>query len=148
MSWRIAHGLWLATMLLSACAPMTPKPNLFHIEPTKRFTFTPGRDLPKETILHVRLEHLGSEQIFLVNRCGELCNTSKVVAQARGPQDPEDELTYTFTESGEYYFWIQQQLETGESGPVVIEEFTGDARSFTAKFKGGASATGNIALPP
>ena len=144
MSWRIVFWLLFSTVLLAACAPMPSKSSVFHIEPTKRFTFTPGRELPQGTVLRVRLEHLGSGQIFLVNRCGEPCNTSKVVAQARGPQ--EDELTYTFIESGEYYFWIQQLVDTGESGPMLIEEFTGDAFSFTAKFKGGASAIGNISI--
>lgn len=144
---RIA-ACFLLTSLLVACALAPKRSTIFHVEPTNRFTFTAGEDIAKGTVLNVRFNNLGTGEIFLVNRCGELCNTSKVVAQARGPQVPDDKLTYTFAESGQYYFWVQQQLDSGESGPVLIESFQGDAHSFSALFKSGAKITGDISVAP
>src|SRR3546814_4031382 len=73
----------------------------------------------------------------MINRCGEYCNTSKLVFIVDGRQKPPAGQTVRFTEDGDYYFWVQRQLEDGEAGPSVIEKLGSSERGFFVKFRSG-----------
>jgi hypothetical protein len=139
----------VVSAVLAACSA-TLRNDRFHVEPLNRATFSPGQALPAGATLRIRFERLAKQEVFLINRCGTPCNTSKVVASVQGDDPPAGDFTFTTAESGEYYFWMQKRLDTGETGPVFIDKFSGDASSFAATFKSGTTASGELELhePP
>jgi len=137
---------WVLVLILAGCSASS-RP-AFRVEPNYRFTFGPERALPVGAILRFSFTGIKPSETFLVNRCGTPCNTSKVVASVSGAEPPEGDVQLRIQESGEYYLWIQKQLENGETGPVSIDTLESSDTTFSATFSGGTVVTGAMELLP
>jgi hypothetical protein len=143
---RLSVAIMLSGALFG-CASVNNRPATFQVEPKNRATFSPGRNLPVGAVLKLQVSRLAKEEDFLVNRCGEPCNTSKVVAHINGELPPKGDYVFQVAEAGQYYLWMQKHLDNGEAGPVFIDKFKGDASSFYATFQSGTVVTGSLSLP-
>lgn len=78
-----------------------------------------------------------SNEMLLLQRCGDPCNTAKMVRIWKHRDLAERAQSIILNESGEYYFWIMKTLDNGEVGPVFGESVKGDARTATVQFTSG-----------
>jgi hypothetical protein len=92
---------------------------LFELEPTRKSTVTTTRALPAGARILLQVDRLKENETLYLFRCGELCNTAKrIQAWNKASFTSSNQASVVLAESGEYYFWIQQKLESGEVGPV------------------------------
>jgi hypothetical protein len=117
---------------------------IFHIEPQNRFTFSHDGTLVAGDKVHLTFTKLASNDLFLINRCGVPCNTSKVVFQLNGAHAGDAQQTFDVQENGLYYFWIQRVLDNGENGPSFIDKFNAHGAHFDATFTTGSIVSGDF----
>src|SRR3546814_3064593 len=103
-----------ALLLLVGCASTGTKKVQFQVEALNKVTFARTIPFSRGDVLKLHFSNLVSNDVFMINRCGEYCNTSKLVFIVDGRQKPPAGQTVRFTEDGDYYFWVQRQLEDGD----------------------------------
>ena len=139
---------WLVSIALVAFAgALLPDSIVFRVEPRHHLTLTHSGTLPAGTCVDLELQRLPGKHSFLINRCVENCNTSKLVTTIEGSGLDKQSESFTVAEPGRYYFWMRQISDGGEATPVAIEEFKMEAFTFTAKFQDGATVVGHVNVP-
>ncbi len=91
---------------------------------------------------------LRSNEALILQRCGEPCNTAKVV-RAWGVSDFENDThqLVTLEEAGMYYFWIQRMLQTGEVGPVFGDSAQSAAYETKVLYTTGTRVSVTVSVP-
>src|SRR3546814_12208183 len=98
-----------ALLLLVGCASTGTKKVQFQVEALNKVTFARTIPFSRGDVLKLHFSNLVSNDVFMINRCGEYCNTSKLVFIVDGRQKPPAGQTVRFTEDGDYYFRSEER---------------------------------------
>lgn len=140
---------WGSTMRMSiitvfvlmtlSCSRTPAEANLFDFEPQNRSTFGPVTPLKQGARLQFAFYAIEANEEMNVFRCGEHCNTAKFIGSWSG-RDLEDgeAKSMVIEEEGEYYFWMQQHITSGETGPVFIDSAETVDGVYRVKFQSGS----------
>ncbi len=105
-----------------SCGRTPGEANLFDFEQENKTTFGPVAPLKQGDKLQFAFYAIKENEELNIFRCGENCNTAKFIGAWSGADLEDGETRGTvIEEEGEYYFWIQQHIASGETGPVFIE---------------------------
>jgi hypothetical protein len=98
----------------------------FEVEPTHRATVRTTMPLPEGTTLKFSAQDFNENEMLVLQRCGDPCNSAKMIRTWRKADfKATAQKSVVLAEAGAYYFWILQSLANGEVGPVL-----GDAANF------------------
>jgi hypothetical protein len=90
--------------------------------------------------LQFSAKELKANETLLLHRCGEPCNSAKLVRSWR-----TDEMTtpkqVVISEPGRYYFWIMRKLPNGEVGPVFGESSESNGTTTTIRYDSGTTVS-------
>ena len=113
---------------------------IFKFEPTRKATIFSRVPLSAGDELIISVSGLKDSEVLMLNRCGEPCDTARLIRQWRR-QDfgASESYKVTLRESGRYYFWIQRRLDSGEVGPVFGDFETADGEKLIFQFVSGTS---------
>jgi hypothetical protein len=142
----IRHALSLLVLLgsLSAMAEAPP----FEVEPTSRATVGTTEALPEGTTLRFSAQDFKENEMLLLQRCGNPCNTAKLIRTWRKPDfDGAAQKSVLLAEAGTYYFWILRTLANGEVGPVLSEGSTFEGAKGRVRFASGTNVSVELLLP-
>lgn len=146
----VGHWMQRAVVLLvllaslGALAAAAP----FEVEPTFRATVATTTPLPERTILKFSVRDFKKNEVFMLQRCGDPCNTAKMIRTWRKSDfDDTSQKSVVLTEAGTYYFWIMKTLANGEVGPVLGEASTFEGMKGSIRFASGTSVLVEVELP-
>jgi hypothetical protein len=130
---KLVAGLLLGLMSGLVCA----EDLIFQLEPTMKATVAATHPFSAGTKLDFAAKNFKPNELLLLQRCGDPCNTAKMVRIWKPHELAKRMQSITLSEPGQYYFWIMKTLDNGEVGPVFGESVTGDARAATVQFTSG-----------
>nr|WP_315490649.1 hypothetical protein [uncultured Rhodoferax sp.] len=120
----------------------------FVIEESYRATVGTTQPLPLGAKLEFSASGIKANEVFMLQRCGEPCNTAKMVRTwKKSDFENSSPRSVVLTESGTYYFWILRRLENGETGPVLGERSTFEGMKGTIQFSSGTAISVEVQLP-
>jgi hypothetical protein len=133
--------LWAGTL----SSPALAEEITFALEPTVKATTFSNAAIPEGTKLSFLAKDFKPNETLLLQRCGEPCNTAKVVRIWRADElvgvTPKEVVV---SEAGRYYFWIRKQLPNGETGPVLGEFAESRGKATTVRYASGSVVTVTI----
>lgn len=145
--WAFQLPFLIAILTASDCSFAEEPP--FKVEESYRATVGTTQPLPAGATLKFTTSKLKANEVFMLQRCGEPCNTSKMIRTWRKSDfERTSPRLVVLTEGGEYYFWILQTLENGEVGPVLGEGSTFEGMKGTIRFASGTNVSVEVELPP
>ena len=120
----------------------------FKLEESFKATVGSTKPLPPGTKLTFSSTDLKSNEVLMLQRCGDPCNTAKLIRRWNKVDfDTKPKQVVALAEAGTYYFWIHRTLENGEVGPVFgVRSSFNDLRG-TAWFASGTSVSVDVELP-
>lgn len=130
---KFVSGLFLGLTVGIACA----EDAIFQLEPTMKATVAATRQFSVGTKLEFSAKDFKPNELLLLQRCGDPCNTAKMVRIWKPHELATRSQSLILNEPGQYYFWIMKTLDNGEVGPVFGEHVVGDARATTVHFTSG-----------
>jgi len=111
------------------------------MEPTHA-TAVGNQDLTVGTKLEFSAHNFKADEVLLLNRCGEACNSSKVIGQWKASDFPAgSHCEVVITEPGTYYIWIQRITPDGETGPVFGTSVKINGATSTINYASGTSVS-------
>ena len=110
---------------------------LFQLEPTMKATVVAATPLSAGTKLEFSAKNFKPNELLLLQRCGNPCNTARMVRTWKPKDLANSTQRISLSEPGQYYFWIMKTLDNGEVGPVFGESVSGDATKATVTFTSG-----------
>lgn len=120
----------------------------FALEESYKATFGTTKPMQSGTKLSFLAHDFKRNEVFILQKCGEPCNTAKMVRTWRKKDfDQAVGTSVVLSESGSYYFWIMQTLANGEVGPVLGVSSVFDGDKETAKFTSGTSLSVTVESP-
>ena len=120
----------------------------FKLEENFKATVGTTKPLPPGTKLTFSSADLKSNEVFMLQRCGDPCNTAKMIRSWKKVDfDAKPKQVVALAEAGTYYFWILRTLENGEVGPVFGERSSFDDARGTVTFASGTSVSVEVELP-
>jgi hypothetical protein len=112
----------------------------FEIEPKNKSSVHTIHALPPGTKLHLKFLEFQSNESLMLQRCGEPCNTAKLIQRwTKNSIPPNSEVPILLEEGGQYYFWIQRRLESGEVGPVFATSSKQEGKWLVVTFNSGTT---------
>jgi len=121
---------------------------LLQFEPTFKATVALTTPLPVGTKLTFTASDFKPNEVFMLQRCGEPCNTAKMIRVIRKVDWQRSNVqSVEINEAGSYYFWIMRTLENGEVGPVIGESITIDGSSGVVHFASGSTLSVAVDFP-
>jgi hypothetical protein len=95
------------------------------VEPERRLTFGPDREVPPGTVFHIRVIAKAPHTTLMLNRCGVPCSTTTLAAFwfAHG-YSPGDVLVRRVEDGGTYYLWNRDD-KRNEASAIVLDEVVG-----------------------
>ena len=133
------RSLLVALLIVPLAAVGQDSP--FEEAPNKATMFSRGT-LAKGTRLEFSFSNARDNETLLLQRCGEPCDTAKLIQSWRLAAFPVGARLITLLEEdGQYYFWIQRRLAGGEVGGVKVESSTPSADSVKVKYISGTEVT-------
>lgn len=125
----------------------SPEPTTFALSETNA-TALSSQDLVAGTKLTVSASDLKSNETLLLNKCGALCNTSKVMSAWRPSDLPSgSHYVLSITEPGSYYLWIQQIEPDGSMGPVFGTSTKAKGDTTTINYASGTTVSVTVKKP-
>jgi hypothetical protein len=122
-------------------ASITAQEPPFAEAPTKATMFSKGR-FPAGTRLEFTFANARDDETLLLHRCGDPCNTAKLVQTWRLNTFPSDaRISAILEEEGQYYFWVQRRLKGGEVGPVSVTSSSSTADTVKVHYASGTEVT-------
>ena len=120
----------------------------FKLEENFKATVVTARPLLIGTKLTFSSPNLKENEVVMLQRCGEPCNTAKMIRSWRKVDfDTNQRQMVTLAEAGTYYFWILRTLDNGEAGPVFGERSSFDELKTTVTFVSGTNVSVGLELP-
>ena len=131
----------LALFGLVGCIGDPAQAQTFQLERSSHATFTSTQPLEAGTRVRFISFDIRENELLLLQRCGELCGTARVVGSWRKADfEKRSEQMSVISEAGSYYFWIKKELPNGEVGPVPGEASVFNESNGIARFASGATA--------
>jgi hypothetical protein len=141
-------GAYLLPMTPHALAQKKPPEAVFLLEPKVKATTMATRPLSVGMRLEFVATGLRSNETLILQRCGEPCNTAKVVRSwAVSDFENDTHQLVTLEEPGMYYFWIQRMLQTGEVGPVFGDSAQSAAYETKVLYTTGTKVSVTVSMP-
>jgi hypothetical protein len=126
---------------VSGCSPAQAQGPPFIVVSTKASMASKER-LTAGTKLRFTFSKSKNNETFLLHRCGNPCNTAKLVQRWQLKVfAPDTRVTAALKEEGKYYFWIQRQLPGGEVGPVFVDVTTSGQNTVKVRYVSGTELT-------
>jgi hypothetical protein len=145
---RSIFGLLGSLALLGASWSALAEGPPFKLEENFKATVVTTRPLPIGAKLAFSSPDLKPNEVFMLQRCGDPCNTAKMIRTwRRSDFDRNQRQMVALAEAGTYYFWILRTLENGEVGPVFGERSSFDELKGTVTFSSGTSVSVEVKLP-
>lgn len=120
----------------------------FKLEENFKATVGTTKPLLSGTKLTFSSTDLKSNEVLMLQRCGDPCNTAKMIRSWKKVDlDAKPKQVVELAEAGTYYFWILRTLENGEVGPVFGERSSFDGAKGTVAFASGTSVSVEVELP-
>lgn len=92
------------------------------VEPTRRLTFGPQREIPAGTVFHLRVVVKAPGITLSLNRCGDPCSSAVLVAfWFPNGYSAGDELTWKVNQPGVYYLGARDDKRK-EASAIVSDE--------------------------
>jgi hypothetical protein len=97
---------------------------------------------PAGTKLEFAFAKTNENETLLLFRCGEPCNTAKLVRKWRlNVFPPTADVVAILDQEGRYYFWIQRRLTSGEVGTVTVAVSTPGSDTVKVRYTSGTELT-------
>jgi hypothetical protein len=154
---RLSQGKKLGVVLLvgvtvACAAPVRTSPAGSAAQPVRfevaqtSATFGPTGILAAGTRFDFEIHALPKKHFFLAYKCGQPCNTAKMIMRVDGRGRDSETATLIIKETGSYYFWIEQLTEAGEMGTIFVSDLKNTPQGFSASFRDGTTVSGTVQI--